>query len=101
MKRIGIITKIVPLKEVEFTMRDNSKNTLAKFGVLVTTGGQSIYVEFIQDLARSLSKTAAVNQTVLIEYDCTAREFQGKDGETRFDNQLRGRALQIFSDRAF
>lgn len=101
MKRIGIIKKVVPLSEIEVEKRDGSKGTLAKLGVLVETGCQSVYVEFLQDTAREVAKRVSVNQTVLVEYDCTAREFQDKNGQPRFDNQLRGRGLQVFSDRAF
>ena len=101
MKRIGIIKKIVPLSEIEVEKRDGTKGTLAKMGVMVETGCQSIFVEFLQDTAREVAKRVSENQTVMIEYDCTAREFQDKNGQPRFDNQLRGRGLQIFSDRAF
>lgn len=101
MKRIGIIKKVVPLSEIEVANRDGSNGTLAKLGVLVETGCQSIYVEFLQDTAREVAKRVSENQTVMVEYDCKAREFEDRNGQQRFDNQLRGRGLQVFSDRAF
>lgn len=101
MKRIGIIEKISPFVEKEYKDGDGNQSLFVKLGIVVATGGQTVYVEFKQDSARAVRDKIVEGQIVQVEYDCKVREYTDKNNETRFENVMSGRALQIFSDKAF
>ena len=101
MKRIGIIEKISPFVEKEYKDGEGQTALFAKLGIIVATGGQSVYIEFKQDSARSIRDKIVEGQIVQVEYDCKVREYTDKNNEQRCENVVSGRALQIFSDKAF
>lgn len=101
MKRIGIIEKICPFVEIKGQGSQGEDKIFVKQGIVVASGGQVVYVEFKQDSARSIRDKIVEGQLVQVEYDCKVREFTDKNGEVRWSNELSGRALQIYSDKAF
>jgi hypothetical protein len=91
------IAEITPLREIS-TERQGRPSVFYKQGFRLTDGVNSIYGETMGEYAKAvLGLKLEKGMTVAVNLDFSARSYPDKNGEIRFENQVRITNIAPFS----
>lgn len=85
-----IIKKMFPLTERAYTDRNNQPQTFTSQGFVLTDGLNTLYAETQGNYAKAaVALKLAEGGQVTVCLETTARDWQDKDGQTRYSNEVR------------
>lgn len=94
MQQIGIVKEVLPFTERQYTDQNGNPAVFASLPIILCTGSSTMYIEFVQELARSLSSVVKKDQLVQVDIAFRVREWKTNEGERRVVTEVQGRSLQ-------
>lgn len=101
MQQIGIIKEVLPFTERQYTDQNGNPAVFASLPIIICTGSSTMYIEYAQELARSLSNVVKKDQLVQVDIAFRTREWTTQTGERRVATEVMGRGLQPLIQLSF
>ena len=93
-----IIKQILPLRDFSFTGSDGKPVTSCAQGFVLTDGCNTLYAETSGNYAKAvLALKLAAGQVVTAQLEFSMRDYQTKDGETRYETKVRITNISLFA----